>query len=343
MENKEHMLGCLLGGAVGDSLGLPAEGLSRHRLKRLWQSEWKHRLVFGKGMFSDDTEHALMTASALLNSDGDSIDFQHCLAWKLRWWLTALPAGIGMATAKAIIRLWLGFSPNRAGVLSAGNGPTMRSAPIGVRFHENAILRREYTLASCRLTHRDPRAEESSILVAEAASLAVNDIDNEASVKALKQFVSSNEMLSRFAKLEVALARKDQVSDFAVSIGCKDGVSGFAPDTVSVVIYAWLRHRGDFRMTMTTALNCGGDVDSVGAVLGGIAGAECGESGIPQEWLADICDWPRSINYVRKLANKMTDETASEPSLFWPVIPLRNFVFLIIVLCHGFRRLLPPY
>ena len=28
---------------------------------------------------------------------------------------------------------------------------------------------------------------------------------------------------------------------------------------------------------------------------------------------------------------------------FWPAIPLRNVVFLGIVLAHGFRRLLPPY
>lgn len=29
--------------------------------------------------------------------------------------------------------------------------------------------------------------------------------------------------------------------------------------------------------------------------------------------------------------------------LFWPGLLLRNLIFLVIVLAHGFRRLLPPY
>ena len=28
---------------------------------------------------------------------------------------------------------------------------------------------------------------------------------------------------------------------------------------------------------------------------------------------------------------------------FWPALCLRNLVFLLAVLAHGFRRLLPPY
>ena len=29
--------------------------------------------------------------------------------------------------------------------------------------------------------------------------------------------------------------------------------------------------------------------------------------------------------------------------LFWPMLPLRNLFFLMIVLSHGVRRLFPPY
>lgn len=53
------ILGCLLGTAVGDALGLPSEGMSRMRIARRWKG-LRHRLVFGRGMFSDDTEHTLM-------------------------------------------------------------------------------------------------------------------------------------------------------------------------------------------------------------------------------------------------------------------------------------------
>ncbi|TVS08433.1 MAG: hypothetical protein EA424_28605 [Planctomycetaceae bacterium] len=42
-----------------------------------------------------------------------------------------LPAGVGMATARACLKLWLGFPPKRSGVDSAGNGPAMGKAVLG--------------------------------------------------------------------------------------------------------------------------------------------------------------------------------------------------------------------
>ena len=58
--------GVLLGTAVGDALGLPAENLSPGRIRRLWHGEWKMRFLFGHGMISDDTEHTLLVAQSLL-------------------------------------------------------------------------------------------------------------------------------------------------------------------------------------------------------------------------------------------------------------------------------------
>src|SRR5688572_18626387 len=106
--------GVLLGTAVGDSIGLPREGLSARRAARLFGgAPLRHRLLFGRGMVSDDTEHACMTAQALLASGGDPRRFVRSLAWRLRWWLLGLPAGVGKATAQAVVKLWLGFPPGR--------------------------------------------------------------------------------------------------------------------------------------------------------------------------------------------------------------------------------------
>ena len=67
--------------------------------------------------------------------DTDSAEsFARRLGWSLRWWLLALPAGVGFGTLRAIGRLWLGFGIERSGVASAGNGPAMRVAPIGAFF-----------------------------------------------------------------------------------------------------------------------------------------------------------------------------------------------------------------
>ncbi|MBT64112.1 MAG: hypothetical protein CML13_12970 [Puniceicoccaceae bacterium] len=58
MRKHDEVVGLVWGTAVGDSLGLPAEGISPLTIKKLgWHDNWKHRFVCGKGMLSDDTEH----------------------------------------------------------------------------------------------------------------------------------------------------------------------------------------------------------------------------------------------------------------------------------------------
>lgn len=110
--------------AVGDALGLPYEGVSRDRAPRLLGPLTRHRFLFGCGMISDDTEHTLMVAQSLIESSDDVDEFARRFAWRLRWWILALPAGVGKATARSGIKLWLGASAANAGVFSAARRKT---------------------------------------------------------------------------------------------------------------------------------------------------------------------------------------------------------------------------
>jgi ADP-ribosyl-[dinitrogen reductase] hydrolase len=150
---RERIEGLLIGTAVGDALGLPAEGLSSARIQRLWGNDWRMRLFLGRGMVSDDTEHATMVAQSLLSSPNDASAFQRRLASKLRWWLLALPAGVGFATARAVLKSWCGVPPSHTGIHSAGNGPAMRVAIIGAFFAFDPMRRREFTRVATRLTY----------------------------------------------------------------------------------------------------------------------------------------------------------------------------------------------
>ena len=96
----DRLTGCLLGMAAGDALGLPREGLSARRAERMYGTEIRHRLVAGRGMVSDDTEHACMTGQALLASGGGPARFARSLGWRLSGWLLALPAGVGWGTLR---------------------------------------------------------------------------------------------------------------------------------------------------------------------------------------------------------------------------------------------------
>lgn len=154
---NDRRAGILLGTAVGDALGLPAEGLSPQRRRRMLPGPWRHRLLFGRGLVSDDTEHTFFVAQSLLEHPNDAASFQRRLAGRLRWWLASLPAGIGMATAWACLKLWLGFAPTRSEVFSAGNGPAMRSALLGGCFRDRPDALESFVRASTQITHTDPQ------------------------------------------------------------------------------------------------------------------------------------------------------------------------------------------
>ena len=78
------IVGCLLGTAVGDALGLPYEGVSRRRLNRLLGSPDRHRFMLGRGMVSDDTEHTCIVAQSLITSNFDIDIFTKDFARRLR-------------------------------------------------------------------------------------------------------------------------------------------------------------------------------------------------------------------------------------------------------------------
>jgi ADP-ribosyl-[dinitrogen reductase] hydrolase len=346
---NEALAGVLIGTAVGDALGLPMEGLSARRQQKLFPPPLRHRLIGPFGMVSDDTEHTLIVAQALLEFPDDSTAFQRSLARKLKWWLASLPAGVGFATLRAILKLWIGISPSRSGVMSAGNGPAMRSAILGVYFAIDAAMRGQFVQASTEITHRDPRALIAALAVAETAAwMTEGRNDTDWLFGTLKRLGDNAEWASLVAMLHAAFALDQPVRAFAQQIGATDGVSGYAFQSVPVAIYAAVRYRIDFSSALAEVIACGGDTDTVAAITGALVGARVGVAGIPQPWRNNIVEFPRSLGLLHRVAEKLSHQVEARFALgsvryFWSAVPLRNLVFLSVVLAHGVRRLFPPY
>jgi ADP-ribosylglycohydrolase len=354
LPQQERFRGVLIGTAVGDALGLPAEGVSRRRIGRLFPKPWRHRLIAGRGMLSDDTEHTLFISQALIAQPTSVEAFARRFAWSLRWWFVSLPAGIGLGTLRSIVRLWLGFSPAHSGVRSAGNGPAMRAAPIGAMFADRPAQRLAYVEASTRVTHADPRALVGARAIANlcAWSVRTDAAQRPPAEEFLALLRASGEHEPQWRTLveglRRAVAEDWPVQTYADSLGLQRGISGFIYHTVPVVCYAWYRHFGDFRATLTAVLDCGGDTDTTGAIAGALAGAVTGDQGIPRAWIRGIVDWPRSVSLCYRVADRLCAATRAQQAMpviryLWPVLVLRNVLFLVVVLVHGFRRLLPPY
>lgn len=338
--------GCLLGCAVGDSIGLPYEGMSARRARRFAQLPLRHRFAFGRGMVSDDTDHAVFVAQALIRSGTEVDAFRRALAWRLRLWLLCLPAGIGWATLRGILRMWLGL--RESGVRSAGNGPSMRSGIIGAAVHSDLERRRALVAASTRLTHTDPKALAGALAVAEVTARIASGVWTErpptAELVILLNGISTDTGWRRCVD-EVARAcdAPDPIDAAQRAFAGSNGVSGYVLHSVPFALVAWHYHYGDFRATIESVVQAGGDVDTVAAIAGAMAGTVGGPSGIPWDWIDGIMDYPHSAEYVRKLARRILDHSENVATYFSPMLFPRGVVFTALVLAHGFRRLAPPY
>lgn len=365
---EQALQGCLLGTALGDALGLACEGLSPARQKRLFPDLSRfHFLPGGRGMVSDDTEHLCLVAQALLRSGGQAPAFQRHLAWQLKLWLLGLPAGIGLATLKGILRLWLGFSPEHSGVFSAGNGPAMRATLLGVLYGEQPKTLKALNRISSRLTHTDPKAEWGALAIAQAAYSAWAGHAPETYLSQWQALVceeaspvlppEAEELQRLLARaLERALpmrgaapaAQAAALQAFLNELGCAKGITGYMYHTVPSVIFVWMLQPNDVFSGLQLLIRAGGDTDTTAALLGGILGASGGPQALPEALLQRLWEWPRSPAWMLQAGKQlalMLSRAEPQAPLAWAIwqLPLRNGIFLLAVLLHGFRRLFPPF
>ena len=347
----DRLHGCLLGGAIGDALGLPFERLRPERARQIFGAQpqgLEMQLLPHRGMISDDTEHALFTARALLESRGDAHKFGRVLRGELRAWTFYLPPGIGRATLLAGLKAWT-FT-HKTGVFSAGNGPAMR-APILGAFLPDLIQLREFCRISTRLTHTDPKAEIGAFAIALAAHQSASGECNGARLlRDLREWSDDGDAtreLLELAEKTVNSARQNQTTrEFCRDLGLERGVSGYIFHTVPVVLQCWLRHPTDFRAGLESIIRCGGDTDSMAAIVGGIIGARVGAEALPAHWRSELWDWPNSPAYIERVARELESAHSQGVAVVAPRILLgapllRNAFFLLVILVHAARRMVP--
>ncbi|MCA9091399.1 MAG: ADP-ribosylglycohydrolase family protein [Planctomycetaceae bacterium] len=345
--NSDAILGSLLGTSIGDALGLPYEGLRPRRAQKLLGSPDRYRFLFGRGMVSDDTEHTCLILQALIDSHGEVHQFQKAFARRLKYWFLLLPAGVGLATARACLKLWLGWSPQTSGVRSAGNGPAMRSAILGAAIDDLDQLKALVSTSS-RITHTDPRAEQGAFAVAFAAwfarrSASLNPERFFAELRVHLNEMQATELQLILDDVEQSLLASESTTEFSQRKFGHKGVSGYVLHTVPVALHAWLTYPRDLKRALSQSIACGGDTDTVAAIVGGIVGSQTGAAGIPPDLLNHLIEWPRTVEWMKRLVDTYVRADAPAPRCSICSVLIRNLFFLVIVLLHGLRRLLPPY
>ncbi len=270
----EQATGALLGLAFGDALGAPLEGAPPPlRQVREMQEGGIHRVR--PGQYTDDTLQACALAQSLIAGGGFAPD--DFVARLIRGY-RAHPGFYG-PTSRAVLELVeAGTAPEAAARevherkgSSRSNGSVMRGIPIGIYYPPESV--REVSMACSRLTHYDPVAGEASAFVNRMVSELVRGASRRTAYERALAACRDDEvsgMLGAYAEYPLVPSL-----DAVLCTHCAVAIFLEAPGGADAVI---------------TAVNLGGDADTVGAVTGALSGALWGYAAFPESWCRALQD-----------------------------------------------------
>ena len=281
---RERFRGTLLGLAVGDALGAPAQFLTADQVVERWGvlTEMVGGGCYGvqPGETTDATEMMLCLAESLADGTGFRPDdiMRRYLAW-----FDAQPRDVSLTVRTVLLAIHSGsawdIASRRAyeilGRPTAGNGSLMRCAPVALRFFADPDKRREAALRESTLTHFDPLAGWACAAFVEllVAAMAGRLRD---SVPAIAASFAEEDTQVTEALLAAVNAEPEEIQSFAMVL-----------DSLKTAVWAVLRTHS-FEDAVCTTVNLGDDADTNGAITGALAGAAYGAAAIPPRWTATL-------------------------------------------------------
>jgi len=293
---KEKFTGCLVGAAVGDALGMPLEFLTREQIKKIYGKvkNYKNPIIgtpcsyLKAGQYTDDTQMTIALAKSLIDKKG--FDINDISKKFIEWYLNDDQRAPGNGCIRGIQNLIDGKSPLESGTENhAGCGSAMRVFPIGLLYEGENLSEKSYF--SSVITHRNPKAIIGTILTAHCIEKALK---NEFDKNYLDSLINFCEKYERRIKLEgETMSNKLKIVKDALSMNLEDamksiGNGGYVLETVPAAIFSFIRSPDNFEETITTAVNFGGDADSIGTIAGGISGTYNGISNIPEKFVKGL-------------------------------------------------------
>lgn len=290
---KDRFLGCLLGLGIGDALGMPVEGWSRDRIEETygWITGYLPRVdddgtqILAAGEITDDTELALCHVESLITAGG-YVDPETTGLRFLRLYHGDSRKFMGRTTKLALERAdeTGDFQNGAIGDWPAGNGVAARIAPLGL-MHALARLNAEVftrdVMRAGLITHCHPEALNGALAIAYAVRLlAAEEVPPEVLIDEVLSFIDEDDVARRLRVAE-SLVRRGGDRERDIANLARIGTSGYVAESVAAALYCFVTHADDFESAVLTAVNAGGDTDTIGAMTGALAGTYVGASAIP--------------------------------------------------------------
>lgn len=299
---RGRFIGALLGGAMGDALGRPCEGMHPQRIHERYgrltgYHKWSGWTDGPIGTITDDTLMTMCVAECLTaNGFLDPED----LARRFVAWLP-IGRGKGKSTTAAVTRLREGVPWYLSGEDSAGNGAAMRSAPVGLVYWNNAFQRRTAATLTALPTHRQPMAVAGAVAMAAATAWLLT---RRPGVWSSDEFIAAVQaaivglepgplperrnpssfttLYDRLGEIPTLLVREPDDAFAQLYNGA------YVLESVPAALYCFLRSPDDVEKTLLLAVHAGHDADTVAAMAGTLGGALGGVEVLPPRLLPEL-------------------------------------------------------
>lgn len=303
---KNKLSDAMVGFIVGDALGVPVEFQNREILKR---NPVTNMRAFGtysqpKGTWSDDSTMTLCLAESLVNGlDYDDICGKF-LAWVESGYMTPHNQlfDIGIATQKAIGRYKNGVPPLECGGESEfdnGNGSLMRILPLAF-YTFSMPLEQKFEIIEniSALTHRHIRSKIACSIYIQFVCELLKGYNKE---KALWQTIRH---ICQFYRDEEELSHFRRILDADIKALSEDDIqsTGYVVHTLEAALWCFFNSE-NYSDCVLKAVNLGDDTDTIGAIVGGLAGVYYGYESIPEDWIKSIA----KLDLIMDICDKLQD------------------------------------
>ena len=313
-QNNQY-LGAIIGHAVGDAMGFPTEFSKREELLQNPVIEMIDSPDVGQpaGSWSDDTAMEIATIDSFIQKK--YFDYKDIMDKWVKWISkseytpTGVAFDIGRTCLKAIKKYCNGTAPLQCGSTSInenGNGSLMRILPVALyayskKLDDTSIHKLTNEVSS--LTH----AHEVSRL---GCYIYVQFIIN------LLKGKTKEEAYKHIQDLDYRSFTIDSINQYTrilneqIEVQILENIksTGYIVDTLESAMWIFMNAQ-HYKEAIIASTNIGGDTDTIGAIVGSMAGIYYGFESIPSNWLEKL----QRKDYLIELVDRFEKSIAVLP------------------------------
>ena len=308
-------LGAIIGHAVGDAMGFPTEFSKREELLKNPVIEMIDSPDVGQpaGSWSDDTAMEIATIDSFIQKK--YFDYKDIMDKWVKWISkseytpTGVAFDIGRTCLKAIKKYCNGTAPLQCGSTSInenGNGSLMRILPVALyayskKLDDTSIHKLTNEVSS--LTHAHEVSRLGCYIYVQFIICLLKGYTKEDAYKHIQYLdysaydMHSLKLYTRILDEQIEVQRLDQIKS-----------TGYIVDTLESAMWIFMNAQ-HYKEAITASTNIGGDTDTIGAIVGSMAGIYYGFESIPSNWLDKL----QRKEYLMELADKFEKSVAVLP------------------------------